>query len=537
MKKLFLLIFFTLTINVLFAQLERPKLVVGIVVDQMRYEYLDRYYNDFGKDGFKRLLKEGYNFKNTHYNYMPTYTAPGHASIYTGTTPAVHGIVGNGWYNKSLKKKMYCTDDELVSGVGYTGKEGKMSPRNLKSTTVTDELKLATNQKGKVIGVSIKDRGAILPVGHFADAAYWMSDSGNFLTSTYYMNSFPEWATKFNQSGKVQEYINKGWDLLRSSTTYDESIVDDNPYEFVLKPKNTPTFPYNLKEIVAEGGVSKIQSTPYGNDLVLDFSLEALKNEDLGKDDVTDFLSISFSSTDKVGHYFGPRSMEIQDTYLRLDLTIATLLKQLDKTIGKGNYLIFLTADHAGAENPNHLNSMKYGVKNLKSKEFRTGLKAYLNDTYGYDLLENYSNQNIFLNEDLIYEKKLDYNAIVDDIKYFTQKKKFVKRAYTRKEILASSVTDYHLQMIERGFDPKQNGDLVILLDPAYMEYYHTGTTHGTTYSYDTHVPNLWYGWGVKKGQTSARKEITQIAPTLSQLIHITIPNGSYGNVLEELLD
>ncbi|MFV0530634.1 MAG: alkaline phosphatase PafA [Flavobacteriales bacterium] len=536
MKKTIASIFFVLIGTFLVSQVKRPKLVVGIIVDQMRYEYLDRYYNDFGNEGFKRLLNKGYNFKNTHYNYMPTFTAPGHSSVYTGTTPAVHGIVGNKWYNKSLKKQMYCTDDPSVSGLGYSGKEGKMSPLNLKSTTITDELKLATNQKGKVIGVSIKDRGAILPVGHFADVAYWMSKSGNFMTSTYYMDTFPKWATEFNESGKIQEYIEKGWNLLRDPSVYNESIADDNPYEFIFKSKTTPTFPYNLKEITAEGGIDQIQTTPYGNDLVLDFALEALEHENLGKDNITDFLAISFSSTDKVGHAFGPRSMEIQDTYLRLDLTIASLLKQLDKTVGKGEYLLFLTADHAGAENPNHLRSMKYDVKNLKSKDFKKKLKKHLKDSYGYDLLEDYSNQNIFLNEDVIHEKKLDYDAIVDDVKYFAQKEKFVKRAYTRKEILASSVTDYHLQMIERGFDPKQNGDLVILLDPAYMEYYSVGTTHGTTYSYDTHVPNLWYGWGIKKGQTSSRKVITQIAPTVSQLIQITIPNGSHGDVLEEIL-
>ncbi len=537
MKKIIALALSCMIGTPLLSQVERPKLVVGIIVDQMRYEYLDRYYNDFSDDGFKRLLHEGYNFKNTHYNYMPTFTAPGHSSVYTGTTPAIHGIVGNSWYNKSLKKEMYCTDDSTVSGLGYEGKEGKMSPQNLKTTTITDELKLSTNQKGKVIGVSIKDRGAILPSGHFADAAYWMSGSGNFMSSTYYMNSFPKWATQFNQSGKVQEYINKGWDLLRDPSTYNESIADNNSFEFVFKTKTTPTFPYNLKEITDAAGIAMIQTTPYGNDLVLDFALEALKNENLGKDEITDFLAISFSSTDKVGHAFGPRSMETQDTYLRLDLNIATLLKQLDKQVGKGEYLVFLTADHACAENPKHLHSMKYNVKSLTSKDFQKKLKEHLINSYGVDLLENYSNQNIFLNEDLIREKKLDYPAIVEDVKHFTQKEPFVKRAYTRSEILASSYTDHHLQMIERGYDPKQNGDLVVLLDPAYIEYYETGSTHGTTYLYDTHVPNLWYGWNIKKGETSARKEITEIAPTVSQLIHISAPNGTIGNVLEEILE
>ncbi len=537
MKRIITFVLFIFISNSISSQVKRPKLVVGIIVDQMRYEYLDRFYDDFSNNGFKRLMNKGYNFRNTHFNYMPTYTAPGHSSVYTGTTPAVHGIVGNNWYNKSLKKEIYCTDDDSVSSLGFTGKEGKMSPKNLKTTTITDELKLATNQKGKVIGISLKDRGAILPGGHFANAAYWMSKSGNFMTSTYYMEKFPLWATKFNNSGRVQDYINKGWDLLKDKSTYNESIADNNSFEYVFKPKKTPTFPYNLKEIIAKEGMSKLQSTPYGNDLVYDFAIEAMENEKLGKDDITDFLAISFSSTDKVGHYFGPRSVEVQDTYLRLDLTIANLLKQLDKNIGKGEYLVFLTADHAGAENPKHLRHMRYDVNNLKSKDFGVKLKNYLQKTYSYDLLENYSNQNIFLNEDLIHNKNLDYNSIVENIKHFSQKENFVKRAYTRKEILASSCTDYHLQMIERGYDPKQNGDLVILLDPAYMEYYPTGTSHGSTYSYDTHVPNLWYGWNIKKGETSSRKVTTEIAPTVSQLIHISIPNGCHGDVLNELLN
>jgi predicted AlkP superfamily pyrophosphatase or phosphodiesterase len=535
MKKIVLL-FILITFSNLQAQ-ERPKLVVGIVVDQMKMEYLYRFQNDFGTNGFMRLVNKGYVFQNTHYNYMPTYTAPGHASIYTGTTPSTHGIVGNEWFSRTLGKEIYCTDDAdantLVPG---TEKEGKMSPKNLQATTITDELRLATNFKGKVIGISVKDRGAILPAGHFANWAFWYTKTGDFISSDFYGTKMPEWVTEFNGEKNYMKYINQGWNLLKPIETYNESLSDDNIYEGKVNGMK-PVFPYNLKEMYEKGDAGIIRSTPFGNDIVADFAKKAIEKEDLGKDDVTDFLAISFSSTDYVGHTVGTRALELQDTYLRLDNTIADFLTYLDKTVGKGNYLVFLTADHAGAENAKFLKDNKYNVTNVEPKEIRASLKKFSTDTFGEDLVLNYSNFNLFFNKEIIKTKGLDLVKVKQSFKDFLMVQAQVKRVYTEEEVLANSGNDYYLNFIAKGYDVTQNGDLVVLDKPGYIEYGPTGTSHGTTYSYDTHVPLIFFGWKIKKGETHDRKVITQIAPTIAQKIKVAFPNGTEANVLLEVLD
>ena len=534
MKKL-ILILAVISMSSLQAQ-ERPKLVVGIVVDQMKMEYLYRFSNDFSANGFKRLMNNGYTFHNMHYNYMPTYTAPGHASIYTGTTPSTHGIIGNEWFNKAVGKDVYCTDDASVKTIGNgTEKEGAMSPKNLFSATITDELRMATNFKGKVIGLSIKDRGAILPAGHFANWAFWYSKTGAFISSTFYGAALPNWVTEFNQEKRYMNYINKGWDLLKPIATYNESLPDDNPYEGKLDKDDAPVFPYDLSKIYKEKGADVLRTTPFGNDILAELAMKAIEKEELGKDEITDFLAVSFSSTDYVGHTFGPRSMELQDTYLRLDQTIAQFLNYLDKTVGKNNYLLFLTANHAGAENSNYLKDNKYNVKNIPSKEIVGALKKKSNETFGADLILDYSNFNLFLNKEIIKGKGLEFTKVKQSFKEFLMTQEQVKRVYTEEEILASSGDDYFLSFIAKGYDPKQNGDIVILDKTGYMQYQATGTTHGSPNSYDTHVPLLFYGWQVPKGELHTKKYITQIAPTLSQMLKIPFPNGTESEVLETL--
>jgi len=535
MKKYFSFIV-VLFITNLSAQ-QRPKLVVGIVVDQMKMEYLYRFQNDFSENGFKRLMNDGYVFHNVHYNYLPTYTAPGHASIYTGTTPAVHGIVGNEWFNRTTGKEMYCTDDSSVKTLGDgTKDEGEMSPKNLQATTMTDELRLSTNFKGKVIGISIKDRGAILPAGHFANWAFWYSKTGSFISSTFYGDKLPDWVTEFNAQKNYMKYINQGWNLLKPIAIYDESLSDDNPYEGKLYKVDKPVFPYDLKAIYEKNDAGVLRATPFGNDFINDFAKLAIEKEQLGKDNNTDFLAISFSSTDYVGHILGPRSMELQDTYLRLDETIADFLSYLDKTVGKGNYLVFLTADHAGAENAQYLKDNKYNVTNVEPKEIRKALSKFSIDTYGEDLVLNYSNFNLFLNKETIKTKGLEIAKVKQAFVAFLMAQPQVKRVYTEEEILANTGNDYHLNCIAKGYDVTQNGDLVILDKPGYIEYGPTGTSHGTTYSYDTHVPLLFYGWHINKGETHDRKLITEIAPTMAQKLSITFPNGTEAQVLTEVL-
>jgi predicted AlkP superfamily pyrophosphatase or phosphodiesterase len=515
---------------------QRPKLVVGIVVDQMKMEYLYRYSDDFSDKGFKRLMSNGFTFHNMNYNYVPTYTAPGHASIYTGTTPAVHGIIGNDWYVRSIGKNMYCTDDAGVKTLlEGTEKEGAMSPKNLLSTTITDELKMATNFSGKVIGLSIKDRGAILPAGHFADWAFWCTKSGAFISSSFYGDKLPEWLTQFNSEKNYMKYIEKGWSLLKPAAAYNESIADNNVYEGRLDKSMPPVFPYDLNKIYKESGMEVLKTTPFGNDFLAELAMRTIDKEQLGKGNSTDFLAVSFSSTDYVGHTFGPRSMEVQDTYLRLDLTIATFLDYLDKTVGKDNYLLFLTADHAVAENPIYLKDHKYDVTNVPSKETYNALTKFSTDTFGVNVVLNYSNFNVYLNKALIKEKALDLANVKQSFKDFLMTKEYVKRVYTQEEVLGATGQDYYLNFIFKGYDPKQNGDLVILQGTGYVESTGTGTTHGTPNNYDTNVPLLFYGWNVPKGESVKKEYITEIAPTLSKMLKITTPNGSESEVLEEL--
>jgi len=515
---------------------EKPKLVVGIVIDQMKMEYLYRFANDFSDNGFKKLMNKGFTFHNMHYNYMPTYTAPGHAAIFTGALPNVNGIVGNDWFNKSIGKEMYCTDDETVTTlVEGTESEGKMSPKNLFSTTITDELKLSTNFKSKVIGISIKDRGAILPAGHFADWAFWYTETGNFISSSFYGQKLPDWATQFNVEKNYLKYIEKGWDLLKPKETYNESLNDNNPYEGKLF-KKTPFFPYDMKEMFNNNDAGVLRTTPYGNNLVADFAKKAIENEKMGADEITDFLTMSFSSTDYVGHVLGPRSIELQDTYLRLDETIADFLTYLDNKVGKGQYLVFLTADHAGAENATYLKDNKYAVESLNSKNLQQSIIEFSQKTFGDNVLLDYSNFNVFINKEKVKQKGLELNKVKQQLKEFLMTQHFISNVFTEEEIQNSGSNNPMLQFVANGYDPKQNGELVLLFKPGFMEYSSTGTTHGSPYSYDTHVPCLFYGWKIKKGESYNKKTITQIAPTLAQKLKITMPNGTQSEVLEEVL-
>jgi hypothetical protein len=395
---------------------------------------------------------------------------------------------------------------------------------------------LATNFKGKVIGMSLKDRGAILPAGHFANWAFWYSKSGDFISSTFYDNKLPDWVTEFNQEKRHMSYITSGWSLLKPLSTYNESLADDNQYEGKLNGEK-PIFPYDLKAMFDKNQAGFIRETPFGNNLLAEFAIRTIEKEELGKDNITDFLTISFSSTDYVGHILGPRSIELQDTYLRLDQTIADFLTYLDKTVGKDNYLFFLTSDHGGAENANFLKDNKYAVKNIEPKEIRKALKEFSTNTFGEDLILNYSNFNLFFNKDIIKAKGLELGKVKQIFKDFLMTQEQVKRVYSEEEILGSTGNDYYLNFIANGYDSKQNGDLILLDKPGYIEYGATGTSHGSAYSYDTHVPLLFYGWHIKKGESFDKKAITQIAPTLSQMLKIPFTNGTEAEVLEEVLE
>ncbi len=513
---------------------DRPKLVVGIVVDQMRYDFLYRYSEKYSSGGFKRLMNEGFNCRNNHYDYAPTVTAAGHAAIFTGSIPAIDGIIGNEWFNQKTGKSVYCVEDTSVRTVGSDSKAGLMSPKNLLVSTITDQLRIANNFQSKTIGIALKDRGSILPAGHTANGAYWFdSKNGSFITSTFYMNDLPQWVKDFNALKMPQKYMAEGWKTLLPIEQYTESTADNQLYESKLSGEKTPTFPH---ELAAQSGVNLlevIRTTPFGNTLTKDFALAAIKNENLGKSPKTDFLTVSFSSTDYVGHSFGPNSIESEDTYLRLDKDIAEILTTLDNTLGKDNYLVFLSADHGVADVPDFWQSQKLpsGVFNTSDsmKEIKSALKIDFGEG---EFIRAIDNSQIYLNENIMREKKISYAQIHEVVRQTLLKREDVADVIDLHNLANSTLPEYQIKYVKNGLNPRRSGDIMIVLNPSWFEGRMQGTTHGSLYRYDTHVPLLFYGWKVKTGETTIRTNISDIAPTVADFLNILEPNGSIGNVI-----
>ena len=519
---------------------EKPKLVVGIVVDQMRWDYLYRFQDRYTEDGFKRLLNEGFSNENTYIPYVPTYTAIGHSTIYTGSVPAIHGIAGNDFIIQSTGQDMYCTQDDQVEGVGTTSKAGKMSPKNLLVTTVTDQLKLSNNFRSKVYGVSLKDRGGILPAGHFADAAFWFDgESGNWITSTFYMNELPQWLKKFNDKKLVDKYLNS-WNTLYPIDTYRQSEKDENVYRSSYKNLDQMKFPYDLKKLKKDNGLGLIRSTPFGNTLTKDIALAIIENEKLGQNEkgITDFLAVSFSSTDYVGHQFSPNTIETEDTYLRLDKDLGEMFNYLDQKIGKGEYLVFLTADHGGAHNPKYIQDKKGNAGYFPTSDVKKALNTKLSDKFKVkDIVRSLSNYQVHLNYSIIETNDLDEDEIKEEIVKFMRKVDGVAFAVDMDRIGEASIPSIIKERMINGYNRKRSGAINYILDPQWYggKLNAGGTTHGTWGSYDAHIPFVLMGWGIKPGKNYNPVHMTDIAPTISALLQIEEPNGNIGKPVTEV--
>jgi len=517
-----------------------PKLVVGIVVDQMRYDYLTRFWNHYGDGGFKRLVSEGFNCKNNHFNYAPTSTGPGHTSVYTGTTPSSHGIIGNGWYDKESNSNVYCAGDDLQTSVGTSSDAGKMSPHRLTVTTVTDQLRLHTQMRAKVIAIAIKDRGAVLPGGHTANAAYWFngSNEGNWISSSYYMSELPKWVRNYNTSRVIEKY-KKPWTTLKGIKTYVESGPDDNEYEGLFETETTPTFPHSTPNLLSKKEDFEIlKSTPYGNSITTDFALAALEAEKLGNNGTTDFLAISYSSTDYIGHKYGVNSKEIQDTYMRLDLELERLLRALDKEVGEGEYTLFLTADHAAINVPAYLEKQKIPAGYFDRSVFYPKFREFLHFKYGTaELVKNASNNQLFLDHKIIQNLDLGLREVQETLAAELLSYDAYDRVYTAYQMQHSEFTEGIPYILQNGYNQKRSGDILMVHKPGFIEYPRTGSTHGSPQIYDTHAPLLFYGKGIKNGSSVTRTEIPDIAPTISALLGIAFPNGTTGTPLEMVLE
>jgi len=516
----------------------RPKLVVGIVIDQMRWDYLYRYYDRYDANGgFKRMLNQGFSCENTLVPYAPTVTACGHSTIYSGTVPAISGITGNFWWDREQQRSVYCTEDKSVNTVGSSSTQGKMSPKNMLVTTICDELRLATNFKSKVIGVAIKDRGGILAAGHSANAAYWYDNSvGNWITSTYYMNELPKWVTDFNNQKIVDKYYQQGWNLLYPLASYVNSTTDEKSYE--AKTLGGNKFPYDsLKKYIGKD-YGKISTTPMGNTLTTEFAKAALVGEQLGADNITDFLAISFSSPDYIGHSYGPNSIESEDAFLRLDKELGSFLDFLDSKVGKGQYTVFLSADHGVIQTPEFLIENKLPGGRVFMTTVTNNLNKELAEKYKISkIIVSDENYQMHLNHPSLDSAKVDEEEIIKWIIKRLSTEPGVDRAFALEELNETPLPATIRKMINNGYYPRRNGEVQIILKPGYIDAFsNTGTTHGLWNPYDTHIPLLWYGWGIKQGKTNRETYMTDIAPTIAAMLRIQMPSGSVGHVITEVL-
>ena len=478
---------------------ERPKLVVGIMVDQMRWDYLGRYYDQYGEGGLKRLITKGYSCDNCLINYVPTITAIGHTSVYTGTTPAFHGICGNDFQIDG--QPVYCCGDQTVEPVGTDNrKRGCMSPRNLLASTIGDQLRMHTDFRSKVIGVSYKDRAAMLPAGRSANAAYWLDvDNGQFITSTYYMNELPKWAREYNKQLK------------------------DN------------------KEVAALG--NRIGYDPLCGHITVDMAIAALKGENLGKGNETDMLCVSFSQTDVIGHEWSTRGEHTDAAYLGLDQDVAKLLKALDEQVGEGNYLVFLTADHGAAHNQQYMIDHKLNGGPWKWwDDMVPELEKKLNSIgANYKVVSSINAYRFYLDRKYIAELGVDYEEVKQVIVDYLRTAPHVMFAVDFEKIQWASMPDYLRSRALLGYHPRRSGDILVIIEPGYYEFGQwsspVGTTHGEWNPYDAHIPLLFYGWKVKHGSASREVHITDIAPTVCQMLHIQQPNACIGEAIAEVVD
>lgn len=508
-----------------------PKLIVGIVVDQMRYDLLHRFRNKFGEGGFNRLLSEGFSCEFNHYHYASTVTGPGHAHVYTGSLPAISGIVGNNWFDKIEKKGKYVVQDDDVVAIGADGDtEGKMSPRNLKVTTISDQIRINSQFKGKVVGVAIKDRGAILPAGHTGKAFWYSSKNEKWISSSFYFEKLPNWVDTFNAKNLALEFSKMGWNTFYDSVEYQETEEDDQPYENKLGLEEKAVFPHKFSS-------SGIATTPFGNTMTLEFALAALEHEELGKDAITDLLAISFSSPDYVGHAFGPQSKEIEDTYIRLDRDMENLLNTLDEKVGKNEYMVFLTADHGVAEIPAFLRKHHVPAGVFVSSEILNPLNRALSVKFGegkWVLAEE--NYQLYLNLELLEEKGVHKTQILVETKKFFLPKEGVLDVIDLENVQQATLPNAYKELLSNIYNQKRSGELMILMEPGWFIGWTKGTTHGTMYAYDTHVPLLFYGKDIPHGSTSRPTYIKDIAPTIAQYLRILEPSGSIGTPIFEIL-
>jgi predicted AlkP superfamily pyrophosphatase or phosphodiesterase len=506
---------------------DAPKLVVTIVVDQLRYDYLERAPEKFGNEGFRLLLERGAFMTFARYNYFPTITGPGHASYLSGSPPSVHGIIGNDWFDKRTGKDVYCCADTNVVAVGTTNKSA-MSPKNFIGATVADQMRLHFNSK--VISVSNKDRGAILPAGKGPKGAFWFeSKSGNFITSTYYMTNLPQWVNDFNDRKLATNYIGKTWARLHDEGEY--LFKDVAPGEGKLHGETNSVFDHVVHS--STNGFDVVYSTPFADEILTKFAMAAIDAEELGQGAQPDMLCVSYSSMDSIGHTFGPYSHEIQDETFRMDRQLELLFRHIDEKVGLANVYIVLTADHGVAPTPEYANHMGLTGVRWNDGTFITNLQTKLEQQFGagkYFQTMKLPYGGMFLNHDTLREKGLTPAIVAPVIREFALNTGWFHNVFTREQLLEGRAPGQIGQFYANGYNAERSADLLLVPKPFTLAGTgKTGTTHGSVYAYDTRVPVLFFGRAFKAGRYSDEFYITDIAATLCAALRIEEPPGSIG--------
>ncbi len=524
---------------------KRPKLVLVLISDGFRADYLDRFGDLFGKRGLKRLMTKGAWFTNAEYGYSTTYTAVGHSAILSGAGPGLSGLVANDWYDRKTDSRVYCVEDPstkfYAGGKKKIKKHAGSSPRNFNGTTVGDELLLSNSFQSKVISISVKDRGAILTGGKLGKSFWYSSSSGKFVTSQYYYKQNPKWLDAFNAQKLAASYFGKEWKLLRPASAYARSARDDRKYETNYKGVGL-TFPHKLTSGLEKPGKNyfkMLRFTPFGDKVTLGLVKKAVVAEKLGQRGVTDLLSVSFSSVDYVGHAFGPYSVEMQDTVLRLDRTVADLFKFLDKKVGMKNVLVMMTADHGMAPISEYMQEFGVDAGRINPKDMAKGVDNALDKAFGPDdWVAAWWNPNVYLKLDTIRKKKLNPTDVENVAARFLLTYPGVANVFTRTQLVNGTVTKSEQgRKMMAAFNVARSGDVFVVQKPywylfaAPLQY---GTTHGSPYDYDTRVPIIFMGAGVKAGRYSTKASVYDIAPTLATLIRVSTPSLSVGRVLHE---
>jgi len=519
---------------------EKPKLVIQIIVAQMRYDYLSRYWDKFEEGGFKRIIDEGTFCKNANFPYLFTQSAPGQATIATGTTPDHHAIVSDQWYIRLKDEMVGCTKDVEVEPVGGSFENGQHSPSFMLSTTVGDELRLSNNFHSKVFSVALREQSAILAGGHACNGAFWYDgNTGTWMTSSFYMDSLPAWLNEFNNKQLPDIYLNRDWNTLLPLEEYTESTNDTTGFEKGIEGRSV--FPYDLELLSRIDRYTKnyevLLTTPFGNTFTKDLALATIMEEELGQDDYPDLLSVAFSSTDYLGLQFGPGSVEMEDTYLRLDQDLAHFLHSIDEYIGKKNVLIVLTADHGVARIPQYLKESKIPSGYFNFNQAMSLLKSYLNVFYGNgDWVSAYFQQQIFLNHTLLEDSNIDLEEMQTRIARFMIQFTGVANSITAATLQTTHFTNGIFHKIQNSYHQKRSGDVILNLEPGWVEEDDNSTGHNSAYPYDTHVPLIWYGWKISRASLLRPVSMTDIAPTLSYFLDISWPTASTGEIIMELI-